>query len=471
MSDITKPAKELAKKLLAGIAAFSLGPCASDTNREVILGVTPKGTFVEGMTATQFISKTGKILRDSCRTYRWGNSICFERHGTRGPELFTLSVGHRGEPGAAEQVANLFCLAAHQGSELVESFASPRLVNTLLADESLWKSLPNISFYSRRPVFSPEFDLCKPGWNPDSGILFHGDAIEPYIYEPPQGPGLPWIDRLPPHLRQLLREFSWRSECDLANALALMLTGLLVNHFIDDPHPLGIIDGNQPGLGKTLVVQVLGQILDGVEPARIAMTTEEELEKRLCAMLRASTGSLAFFDNVRARVDSPILEQSALSPMLSFRILGQSMTIDRPNTLLWVITSNSASATPDLIRRSIPIRLYYEGDPKARAFAGNPLRYAKEHRMEILAELAGLAIRWVQMGRPSGLHKHRCDRWAATIGGSSTHADWEMFSWQTCRRQRQRWTKGSWISLRSPSTSRSSRWPDSSMTAASRPIA
>ena len=78
-------------------------------------------------------------------------------------------------------------------------------------------------------------------------------------------------DRLPPRLRGLLGEFSWRSEADLVNAVALLLTGLLINHFIDDPHPVAIVDGNQPGVGKTLLIQAIGRVLDGAEPTRIPL--------------------------------------------------------------------------------------------------------------------------------------------------------------------------------------------------------
>ena len=69
----------------------------------------------------------------------------------------------------------------------------------------------------------------------------------------------------------------------------MLLTGLLINHFVDDPHPGGIVDANQPGTGKTLLVQVIGRILDGAEPPRISLVRDEELEKRLCAQLRSST--------------------------------------------------------------------------------------------------------------------------------------------------------------------------------------
>jgi hypothetical protein len=120
---------------------------------------------------------------------------------------------------------------------------------------------------------------------------------------------------------------------------------------------------------------------------------------------------------VRERIESMILEQNVLSPVLSFRILGKSATVERPNTYLWMITSNLTAGTTDFISRAVPIRLYFEGDPKTRRFAGDPLTYASRHRLEILGELAGMVLRWVQQGRASGAHQHRCARWAAVIGG------------------------------------------------------
>src|SRR5262249_21897086 len=59
----------------------------------------------------------------------------------------------------------------------------------------------------------------------------------------------------------------------------------------------------------------------------------------------------------------------------------------------------------------------HHGDPKARTFQGNPLDYARDHRLELLGELAGMVVHWLQAGKPAGLQRHRCDRWAASIGG------------------------------------------------------
>jgi hypothetical protein len=79
---------------------------------------------------------------------------------------------------------------------------------------------------------------------------------------------------------------------------------------------------------------------------------------------------------------------------------------------------NHTKAGPDVVSRAMPIRFYYEGDPKERSFEGrDPIAYAREHRAEILGELAGMIIRWNQLGRPQGPQNHRLTAWARTVGG------------------------------------------------------
>jgi hypothetical protein len=133
--------------------------------------------------------------------------------------------------------------------------------------------------------------------------------------------------------------------------------------------------------------------------------------------MREGRSSILFFDNVRGRVESALLEQSALSPLLSFRLLGHNATLSRPNSCLWVLTSNQTSATEDFVSRGLPIRLYYEGNPKSRTFAGDPVGLAGERRCEVLGELAAMVLRWVQQGKPLAARQHRCRRWAAVVGG------------------------------------------------------
>jgi hypothetical protein len=417
MAPQASPGQILASMLSKALRAYQIGPVGGDRERQIIWGVTPQGAFVDGQTLDNVLAQAGHVLAGCGRLYKFGNTIAFETDAPGDQRLRTLAVEHRAEPNATPMLANLFGTAHVTKQGVVQSLPNPKLIAAVLADESLWQHLPEIKYFARRPTFDRDFDLCAPGWNAASGILVHAPEVVPTFHAPACAPDAKAIDRLPPRLKALFGEFAWRHDADLVNALAMLLTGLLINHFVDDPHPGGLVDGNQPGTGKTLYVQVLGRILDDTEPPRTSLVRDEELEKRLCAQLRTSRSSVYFLDNVRDRIESAVLEQNMLSPVLSFRILGKSATIERPNTALWMITSNLTAGTPDFIRRCIPIRQFVEGDPKARVFTGNPLAYATEHRLEILGEATGMVRRWVQAGRPPGTQRHRCDRWAATLGG------------------------------------------------------
>src|SRR5205823_67601 len=129
-------------------------------------------------------------------------------------------------------------------------------------------------------------------------------------------------------------------------------------------------------------------------PYPLLLARDEELEKKLGAHLRDSLSGVIFLDNVRDRIESTVLESQMLAPEVILRQLGLNSLICRPNTYVWLITSNMTAATADLVSRCVPVRLFYEGDPKGRTFGTDPLEYAARHRLEFLAELAGMVYRW-----------------------------------------------------------------------------
>src|SRR5262249_44180899 len=143
----------------------------------------------------------------------------------------------------------------------------------VLRSELLPPRLPRIQHYARRPMFDFDFNLRAPGWHSEVGYLIHGEEVEP-VPHAPADTDAPAIERLPHHLRILLGEFCFRSDADAANTVAMMLTGLLANHFVDVLKAIFLIDGNQPGLGKTLLVRVVALILDGVDPRLTGFTND-----------------------------------------------------------------------------------------------------------------------------------------------------------------------------------------------------
>lgn len=410
--------EDLADQLFHALAAMEFVPLEGVRDLPVIKGVTRGAGFI-GLQENVLMHLIG-VLQESARVYLYGDQVVFEtdRIDGAGRRLVTLRSGNVVEPAAEYQLANVL-VCEHQRKQ----FPPPAwLVQTLLAAETLSPRLPRINAYAQRPLFDSNFVLRGPGWHADAGILIHGPVIEPTIFMPPTATASA-MSRLPIHLQTLLGGFCFRTDSDVANVVALLITGLLVNHFVATGKPIGLFDGNQPGTGKTLLVRVLGLVLDGMEPAMLFYTPDdEELQKRMCAKLRERPSSVLLIDNAKmvggAAISSPVIESLSVSPEVSIRILGVSATYTRPNDLLWTLTMNDTRTSPDLVSRGLPIQLFYEGRVEDRVFCGpDPIAYASQHRLDILGELAGMVVRWAQMGRPDGSRSHRLQHWARTVGG------------------------------------------------------
>lgn len=369
-------------------------------------------------------------LVDSGKVFSYGDEVVSElaRLDGDGGRLVRLRTGDAVARGANHWLSNvLLCQQGHNQFPPPSWFA-----DLLLRSELLQAAIPRIRVYAQRPLFDEDFILRGPGWHADAGILIHGPVIEPEPFVP-AAEGAPIMERLPPHVRTLLSGFCFRSDSDVVNTMGALLTGLLVNHFVVDGKALLLIDGNQPGLGKTLLVRVFGIVCDGVDTPLLHFTAdEEELQKRICATLRSSNSSVLLIDNAKtktgAAVNSPVIEANCVAPEVTLRILKTSENLRRPNDLLWVITMNQTKVSPDIATRSMPIQLAFQGRPESRIFPGpDPIEYAREHRLEILSELAGMVVHWNQRGRPDGVAQHRLSSWARIIGGILQAAGFDKF--------------------------------------------
>ena len=224
-------------------------------------------------------------------------------------------------------------------------------------------------------------------------------------------------------MREVFRNFCFKTPADLANAVGALLTPLVIEHVIDTGKPIGVVDGNQPGIGKTLLSRCMAAVLDGCETDMIAYTPDnEEMEKRLCSTIRSRRSSILLIDNAKrpggGEISSPAIEANACAPEFNFRILGTSRAFRGRNIMFWLITMNDAKLGPDLVSRCLPIQLNYEGSAEKRAFDGpEPFEFALGHRPELLAELYGIVLYWLQHRRLLGGQAHRFPHWAATIGG------------------------------------------------------
>jgi hypothetical protein len=414
----TTTGDELEGQLRQAIRDVDRAPLPGARDLPVLTGIDRRGDFVDPQ--ENVLMRAAEILLKSRRVFTYGNTAVMQIAGLEGTgdTLVPLRTGPIIEKGAPSLLANLF-VCRFGGKE----FPPPAwFVPVLLHADSVLPLLPRIALYARRPVFDSNFHLRGPGWHADVGIMVHGPIIEPINHEPAESASTT-MERLPPHLRALLQGFCFRSDVDVVNTVAILLTGILINRFIVTLKPVVLVDGNQPGLGKTMLVRVFGIVLDNVDPRLTHFTTdEEELQKRLCATLREARQTILLIDNAKTPggsiVSSPTIEANSMAPEISLRILGKSANLNRPNDILWFLTMNDTRASPDLVSRSVPIQLAYEGRPENRVFAGeDPIEYARSKRVAIVGELSGMITRWNQQGRPPGNRSHRLHAWAHIIGG------------------------------------------------------
>lgn len=286
----------------------------------------------------------------------------------------------------------------------------PAYANTWLHNHVERGRMPAIKLFTHNPVYSDDWRLVAPGFDANSGIYYAGPTVE----------ALSGTE----HLDVLLRDFCFRAASDRTNYLGILLTAILVPRFIG-AKPAALFNGNQPELGKSILAQIIAILRDG-QPTETASynPNDEEFEKRLGAIVRRGVTTI-IIDNAKCRgrnprIESACLERSITDPILSFRLLGHSDSIRAENSHIFCITANTPDVSPDLIKRSVTINLFHEGDPTQRTFGiADPEGYAQERRIELLGELIGMVERWKVAGMPMAKTASRFNKrgWGNIVGG------------------------------------------------------
>jgi hypothetical protein len=195
---------------------------------------------------------------------------------------------------------------------------------------------------------------------------------------------------------------------------------MLRNKYIGD-RPFCALTGNRPNIGKTLACKVLSVIAEGKSTETMTYSSnQEELEKQVAS--RVDKRDVLIVDNVRSQqpIASAVIERMVTDALISFRRLGQTTTITRPNTIILMVTMNRAQFNQDLITRALPIEFYLDEtkDPKEHKFPHESLeRFVQENRTGLLQELCGMIEVWKEKGRPLCRKDFRFRNWTREIGG------------------------------------------------------
>jgi hypothetical protein len=156
------------------------------------------------------------------------------------------------------------------------------------------------------------------------------------------------------------------------------------------------------GSGKSMLVDLASVIASGREAGVIAQgKTEEELEKRLGALLLAGDQVIAI-DNCEAPLGGEFLCSMLTQAVVRPRILGRSEAPELPANAMVTATGNNLVLVGDMTRRALLCQLDpREERPELRTFATDPISAIKADRGRYLVAALTVLRAYHVAGRPN----------------------------------------------------------------------
>lgn len=282
-----------------------------------------------------------------------------------------------------------------KSDRLKKTFPTARLISCLFHRGDY----PNVSPLNGvvcRPLLLPNGEVVTdPGYDPQTGIYIHLDDSYP---------GLMSTDEAVALLSDLFTDFPFNSDTDLSAVLAYVLT-LASRNVIAGPTPLFALDGNRPGCGKGLALDVGTMIVEGRIASKYAGNAgDDEMRKVFCSIALNGQPYIVF-DNVNGKFGGPVIEAALTTGRYNDRILGGNEVIDLPLQVTWALTANGVHFTRDMMRRVIPIQLETENPtPQLRDDFKHPnlLQHVRQNRPSLLIACLSIVANHLKQPRNHG---------------------------------------------------------------------
>lgn len=286
---------------------------------------------------------------------------------------------------------------------------------SVLFDSTSYHHLPVLNGLSRQPYLRPDGSLMMaPGYDPATGMFGVFDAR---AYSIPENPTQAEAEAALAMLQDLLTEFSFARESDLAAALAAMLTAVVRPSL--PQAPMFHARAHVVGSGKSYLCELITAL---ATPQRGTPTTfprdDEECRKLLLAALLRAPAVIEFDNLTSDLIAHKTLCIVLTSEHLSGRILGVSKTATVSTRALFLSSGNNVGPVQDMSRRCITINLDPGCEvPAARSFERPELvRDVMRERGRYVSAAMTIVRAWIVADRP----KTKCKSFAG-------YGDWSDF--------------------------------------------
>lgn len=243
-----------------------------------------------------------------------------------------------------------------------------------------------LSAVTTAPIFLENGTILQErGYNVDAAVWLEPTVAVNVLDEPTREDARAAVRRF----EDLLSDFRFTSRGDFSSWMAALLSPLVKSATRNAPAPLFLISAAAAGSGKSLLAEILAQIVTGgpLELRPYNPKDPSEWGKRITSYVKAAE-PYGVFDNVRNGIGDALLDALITSPAWSDRQLGASDAPALPNVTTWIATGNNLEAEGDTVRRVLQVRLEVLVEkPQERGGWKHDLvgGYALEHRGELLS--------------------------------------------------------------------------------------
>ena len=273
----------------------------------------------------------------------------------------------------------------------------PERVGKQIAARASWFGVRRLKAVTPIPLLTTAGPLQTPGYDALSGVFYSKTIDVPRIAN---NPSLNDATAAAALLFETVVDFPFASDSHRSAWLASLLT-VLARPAIEGPTPLTFVDGNQRGVGRGLLTDLVYLICFGENmPKQASMPTDEAEMSKVMLSIAMRNRPTYNFDNLPSgsKIGSPSLDSVLTNGTVAGRILGRSEIQDYPIDTVFFASGNriALDKNTDIIRRLNYINLQSKEEKAERrqdfkhGGEASLRQYVKDRRAALIH--AGLTI-------------------------------------------------------------------------------
>jgi hypothetical protein len=311
-----------------------------------------------------------------------------------------VSLGQAGVRDRLTLAADCVVLKQKKGEMTIVPSHPPAWLAPAIEARKTWPGMRHLEGIVESPVLLPDGSLLdQPGYDEATGLLYQPNTQYPEISSRPTqddaiAAAIALID--------VVCDFPFKSDAHRSAWIASLLTPL-ARYAFTGPAPLFLMDANTRGSGKTLLADVVAEIVAGRPMARTPQAVNEGEEiKRITAILLEGT-RLVLIDNINRPFGSGALDAVLTGSIWNDRILGKSENACLSLLTIWYASGNNITFKGDTARRCLPIRIESDVEkPEERQGFKHPelLSWVRENRSSLVMAALTMLRAYCVAGKP-----------------------------------------------------------------------